>query len=281
MDTIEKPSVFVGSSTEGIEFARAIRRQLQGTAEITLWSDEFFKTGSTFIETLVGAVSQFDFAILVLTPDDIVQSRNDSSLGPRDNVIFELGLFMGRLGRERTFALHQRDAHIKLPTDLSAVTLHTYEWPRKDKGYAQAVGGAADVMRDQIKRLGLSREKATAQIERFAAEQERQAQDINVMKLILNLVLPEYERWHLGGLAANEKTYLVKVTQDLAKSFESELRHLLSLGLVERQEKKILREFFMQEAQEQNLAEYLKITSKGRDYIEIYQRFARTVPGHK
>src|SRR5262249_44940280 len=96
----------------------------------------------------------------------------------------------------------------------------------------------------------------------------------------LNLVLPEVERWHLGGLAANEKTYQVRVTQDIAKSFESELRHLLSLGLVERQDKKILREFFMQEGQQQNLAEYLKITSKGRDYIKIYKRFRATVRGH-
>ena len=61
-------------------------------------------------------------------------------------------------------------------------------------------------------------------------------QDIDVMKLILNLVLPEYERWHLRGLADNEQTYQVQVTKDLAASFDLELRHLLSLGLVERQE---------------------------------------------
>jgi hypothetical protein len=89
----------------------------------------------------------------------------------------------------------------------------------------------------------------------------------------LNLVLPEVERWHLGGLAYNEKTYLVEVTPDVAKSFETELRHLLSLGLVERQEKKILREFFIQDGKERNLAEYLKITSQGRQYIEMYKRF--------
>lgn len=60
--------------------------------------------GSTFIENLMKAVARFDFAILVLTPDDIVQSRSKELAGPRDNVIFELGLFMGNLGAiERSF----------------------------------------------------------------------------------------------------------------------------------------------------------------------------------
>ena len=284
MDESEKPSIFVGSSSEGLDFARAIRRRLESVAELTLWDEEFFRTGSTFIETLVSAVTQFDFAILVLSPDDIVQSRNDSKLGPRDNVIFELGLFMGRLGRERTFAVHQRNAHVKIPTDLSGVTLVAYDWPRRVGGHAAAVGPASDIIRDQIKRLGLSQEKTTGQIQRVAAEQERQAlnierqaQDIDVIKLILNLVLPEVERWHLGGLAYNEKTYLVEVTPEVAKSFESELRHLLSLGLVERQEKKILREFFIQDGKERNLAEYLKITKQGRQYIEKYKQFQATL----
>ena len=60
-----KPSVFVGSSSEGLEFARAARGLLSQDAEVTLWNEGFFGLGSTFIETLINALPRFDFAILV------------------------------------------------------------------------------------------------------------------------------------------------------------------------------------------------------------------------
>jgi hypothetical protein len=171
-----------------------------------------------------------------------------------------------------------------MPTDLSGLTQVVYDRPPREKPsrevWMRTLATPSDIIRDRIRDLGVSREKARGQIREVAAEQQRQAKDLDVIKLILNLVLPEYERWHLGGLAANPQTYLVQVTQDIATSFESELRHLLSHGLVERQDKKELKKFFMQEGQQRNLAEYLKITPKGREYIEIYQRFAATMPGH-
>ena len=70
---------------------------------------------------------------------------------------------------------------------------------------------------------------------------------------------------------------IVRAARAAGKGFELELRHLLSLGLVERQEKKILREFFIQDGKERKLAEYLKITSQGRQYIEMYKRFQATL----
>ena len=47
---------------------------------------------------MVYSLDRFDFAILVLTADDLVASRDVLSTAPRDNVLFELGLFMGGLG---------------------------------------------------------------------------------------------------------------------------------------------------------------------------------------
>ena len=116
-----KPSVFVGSSTEGLEFARAIRGHLQSDAEVTLWNEGPFRIGPTLIENLINSLVNFDFAILVLTPDDLLKVRGDEHLSPRDNIIFELGLFMGHLGRSRTFIVHQADPIIKLPTDISGM----------------------------------------------------------------------------------------------------------------------------------------------------------------
>src|SRR5262249_3986074 len=124
--------------------------QLEKDAEVMLWNEDVFPPGSTFIESLVKALPRFDFAVLVLTPDDLVQSRNDEILGPRDNVIFELGLFMGHLGRSRTFAIHQANAPVKIPTDLSGVATLQYSWPRSDGSHMAAVGAACDGIRQAM-----------------------------------------------------------------------------------------------------------------------------------
>src|SRR5436190_5299733 len=152
--TMKKPSMFVGSSTEGIEFARAIRSLLTNDAQITLWNEGFFGVGNVFVDTLVNAVPRFDFAVLVLTPDDLVNSRDVTTLGPRDNLLFELGLFMGHLGRMRTFIVHQADISMKIPSDLAGVTTAQYDWPRNDDNYRSAVGGACDSIRAVVRDLG-------------------------------------------------------------------------------------------------------------------------------
>src|SRR5215216_6625298 len=98
-----KPSLFIGSSSEGLEIARAIELNLEHDAEVTIWSSGLFGLGMGTLETLVNSLDKFDFAALILTPDDTVTSRGDTSDSPRDNVLLELGLFVGRLGRQRTF----------------------------------------------------------------------------------------------------------------------------------------------------------------------------------
>jgi hypothetical protein len=86
---VSRPAVFIGSSSEGRKFALAVQGALQADAEVTTWDQGIFTLGSTFIEGLMKALKRFDFAVLVLTPDDTVQSRSTESLSPRDNVIFE------------------------------------------------------------------------------------------------------------------------------------------------------------------------------------------------
>ena len=85
-----RAALFIGSSTEGLDFARTVRSLLAEDAEVTLWNEGFFALGNTFIESLVNAQPRFDFAAVVLTPDDLVTSREVATLGPRDNALFEL-----------------------------------------------------------------------------------------------------------------------------------------------------------------------------------------------
>lgn len=69
-----KPSIFVGSSTEGLEVARAVQVQL-ADGEVELWNEGVFTLGHSTLESLVKALNRFDFAVLVLTPDDFTVSQ--------------------------------------------------------------------------------------------------------------------------------------------------------------------------------------------------------------
>jgi hypothetical protein len=116
------PKIFVGSSTEGVKVAREIRAlvQKETNVEFVPWT-RVFEPGATNIESLEKAAEEVDFAILVITQDDITISRDETKPSPRDNVIFELGLFMGSLGRERCLVVKEESPDLKLPTDLLSV----------------------------------------------------------------------------------------------------------------------------------------------------------------
>ncbi|HEX8688557.1 MAG TPA: nucleotide-binding protein, partial [Pyrinomonadaceae bacterium] len=135
-------SVFIGSSSEGLEVARAIGEGLECCADPIIWDEDVFEFGRGYLEELVAELDKHDFAILVLTPDDVIESRGDSQRSPRDNVLFECGLFMGRLGRERTFIVCDRSTRMKLPSDLSGVSLISYDGKRMGDAPSSAVRGA-------------------------------------------------------------------------------------------------------------------------------------------
>jgi predicted nucleotide-binding protein len=98
-----KPTMFIGSSVEGKRVAEQIQESLEYEVESTVWHQGVFGLSGGTLETLVDALDDYDFATLVLTADDLIEKRDLTGRAPRDNVLFELGLFMGALGRRRTF----------------------------------------------------------------------------------------------------------------------------------------------------------------------------------
>jgi len=150
----KRPAVFIGSSSEGLKIAKGIQVLLDQICEVTIWSQGVFGLSEGTLESLVAATDEFDFAVLVLTPDDLVESRGHAGTVPRDNVLFELGLFMGSLGRQRTFVVYDRTTKIKLPTDLAGVTAATFE-PHSSGRVESALGAATFRIEERINRLGL------------------------------------------------------------------------------------------------------------------------------
>jgi CRP/FNR family transcriptional regulator, cyclic AMP receptor protein len=117
------PEVFIGSSSESIKVANAVQQALRPDhVKIKLWKQSVFGASETTIESLENAASRSDFAILVLTADDKITTRRRKQVAPRDNVVFELGLFMGALGRKRTIMLVEKKKSLRLPPDLKGVT---------------------------------------------------------------------------------------------------------------------------------------------------------------
>jgi hypothetical protein len=256
-----KPSLFIGSSTEGLDFARAIRSSLSDVAETALWNESVFSPGRTFIESLVLALSRFDFAALVLTPDDQMAVRNDETLGPRDNVLFELGLFMGRLGRERTFIVRPESGPLKIPSDLAGMSLATYDWPRSDRNHRAALGPACDLMRDAIRDLGFVPSKTDAQVRALQRAQDEQREEIDALKFLVRNFVTEFELVHLRKLASGSPFPFSP-----SATFENELRRLLAMGLIRRRPGHGIRGMF---AACDDVRNHLEITEEGRRYLDL------------
>lgn len=115
-----KPSIFIGSSSEALPLANAVKNELGKHFNVDLWSENLFELGEDTLNNLLRFVQCYDFAVLVITDDDQTFSRKASQASPRDNVVFELGLFMGALGRRRAFPLvaQTADGPPKIPSDL-------------------------------------------------------------------------------------------------------------------------------------------------------------------
>jgi len=126
---VKKPRIFLGSSTQQEKLLQALARGLQDVADVEPWTT-VFNPGVSTLERLVELTHEVDFAAFIFGQDDWTSrgATPDATPGqatPRDNVIFEAGLFGGALGIRRTFILHARGA--KIPTDLNGLTVIRYD----------------------------------------------------------------------------------------------------------------------------------------------------------
>lgn len=149
-----KPRIFVGSSVEGLGIAYAIQQNLMHSAEVTVWDQGVFKLSQTIIESLVKILENSDFGVFVFSNDDITKIRNEEKNTVRDNVLFELGLFIGKLSRERVYFIIPSDTILHLPTDLLGITPGEFDPNREDGSLQAATGPVSNQIRELIKKHG-------------------------------------------------------------------------------------------------------------------------------
>ncbi|GAB3856648.1 hypothetical protein GCM10028822_29280 [Hymenobacter terrigena] len=100
--------------------------------------------GRTIIDKLVGESEVAGYAIALLTPDDITESGRSRA---RQNVILEIGYFLGRIGKERLRMLVKEE--VEIPSDLQGILYEKHDaggaWKIKLLKEIQAVGIYVDI----------------------------------------------------------------------------------------------------------------------------------------
>ena len=127
---MDKPRIFLGSSGKQAKLLQALTRGLEDVAHVEPWTTSF-NPGTSTLERLLELTREVDFAAFVFARDDWTTANasapdaaSSGQASPRDNVVFEAGLFGAALGMRRTFILHANGA--KLPSDLLGLTCVRY-----------------------------------------------------------------------------------------------------------------------------------------------------------
>ena len=150
----DKVRVFIISSVESLPVARIIQNSFEHDPFLTkIWTDGVFRASNYTLESLELEIDNSDFAVAIAHSDDLTDSRGKEWPSPRDNVIFELGLFMGRLGRARAILMEPREDKLKLPSDLAGVTTIPYRF-ETGRDAAALLAPACNQLREHIQMLG-------------------------------------------------------------------------------------------------------------------------------
>lgn len=139
-----KPKIFIGSSTIGVPIAEKVRFHLSGVGDCFLWNDNgIWETNKSTFDNLLKMASYFDFGIFVASADDLTLTNDKMVIEARDNVILEMTLFLGAMGRNKSFLLVEQG--IKLPSDFNGIYM-----PRFNNGDDNSITNACKEYSDKI-----------------------------------------------------------------------------------------------------------------------------------
>lgn len=232
-----KPRVFIGSSTEALDIAYTLQENLEFDSNPTVWTQGIFELSSNSLDDLLNALNNFDYGIFVFKLDDIVQIRNEKLNTVRDNIIFELGLFIGKLGKQRVFfVLPESATNFHLPTDLLRVSPGKYNDLREDKNIKAALGPFCNQVRTKFKKFVyeslIDLENETDDIKNIAIEKASYWEYILSAKLLKSR-LTEINRSYLelekGLVFHKSKSFEISEFCDWVSNSSTDLIKLLSI----------------------------------------------------
>ena len=210
-----KPRVFIASSSEALDIANATQSNLEKFAECTVWNQNVFKLSKTLLDSLVLCLNKADFGIFVFSLDDIAKIRTEKFRIVRDNVLLELGLFIGRLGIERCFILMpEQNEDFHLPTDLLGLKPGEYDIDREDGNIRAALNSLCQEIVEEIKTRG-----------KFSPS------EIGFLnESVLSLFPPSISCHNLSGYWLSRFSYSKKREGKVITGFQYDLEHLVPIG---------------------------------------------------
>ncbi|MGU3473118.1 TIR domain-containing protein [Paenibacillus sp. D51F] len=191
-----KPRAFIGSSREAIPYAKEIAAALERVIEVNSWYASTFEANDYTMEALDRELNANDFGIFVFAADDVATIRNQTHFVTRDNTLFEMGLFWGRLGRRRVFCILPQTVppsqdgetgSFHLPSDLDGLTLLKYtDHPR----LSESVQTACSRILEAVSREGLFKQKHEILAESEALIQQKNSVLQFFFEYLRNVTVP-------------------------------------------------------------------------------------------
>lgn len=140
----EKPKVFIASSSKALPFAGAVQRLIKNDFKAYVWKDVPKYTSITLVEWILHLPERYDFGIFIFSGDDNIIMNDERHIVARDNVLFELGLFAGKLGFDRCSVLRPDIQGFHLPSDLNGIFEETFENPAENDDIISNLRTACD-----------------------------------------------------------------------------------------------------------------------------------------
>jgi predicted transcriptional regulator len=164
---MSKPRIFIGSSVESLPIADTIAENLEFDAEVTIWRSGTFNLSSNTLDDLILKSKSVDFSVFIFSPDDLAIMRAKERYVVRDNVLFELGLFIGSIGKDRCFIIKPRGIELHFPSDLLGITPTDYDPNRSDDNLTSSLTYASTQIKREMNNKGVFKEITTAKVQKI------------------------------------------------------------------------------------------------------------------
>ncbi len=143
---VDKPTIFIASAGKSKDVADAVKLNFDNQADVDIWTEDIFMLNEGTLETLMNRASYYDFFIGVFAADDVAIINKKKRNVTRDNVIFEFGLFLGRIGLDRTFFVLEEG--VDLFSDWNGVTKTTFS---RRENLVAALGASCIRIKEKMK----------------------------------------------------------------------------------------------------------------------------------
>lgn len=149
------PILLLACSAEQLGVAQKLQEVLLHEKVIVqVWTDDVFAPTHSSLEDLIAMVGRADFGVVLMFPDDMTTSREKEAATPRDNVVFELGMLLGALDRERSLIVRPLGATVKYPSDLLGIKPVEFRGDGEASTLGARLGPVVNVIREKVKALG-------------------------------------------------------------------------------------------------------------------------------